>query len=571
MHLQDQKKHQQKVQPKDLRELQKQLQNIEVPTLQPAQTNILEALTKRLRRRTPLQPVVGQLDASIQQFWKSQELSTFTDQRLACHGLLHPIEGASICLWESKAHLSVLLRSIEALRDSSSRFRRCYWGLLHAYFSIPIADEVDCEVENNRVTLRDFLKVNLKYLSNGDNVSEWITLLTSNKGLFDDHPCATYAEDLLNGDTSIVVELEATLKISPSSWFRSELLIAQVDHVINATDDRFVDYLPLILDRIAHNRVHRDSHFAHILDRYSELPNTPLHRSLRDNAVAWWGNPWLPTNQPNWARVTAATKRMVTTWLNTEFITAFFRKLSNDGTGDTRRAKFWLNYAPVMSSVHFGLTPQTLRSRDRDIMVLKDKLEGLWTMFRSSGSNNAFIMFLGPLVLVEFGDAGAVYGYDVRKRLPFDIASTLEEPKNIPNSLKHDTRVLWKGHGSAHWQSELAQVLRERFGILPYQIAPTSENMTEPRNVRSSTSPRAGNAMPHFDTTHTQGMIANSSVKVFTERALRHLAKRHGLVVIDERQRGGNLWVRVVNMSASVERELKGWGFKHKNGKGWWR
>lgn len=555
----------------DLRELLGLLRGMESFSLRSANTTVLDKAIKRLKDHTPHEPTYGQLEATVQRFWSSGTLLDFNDQRLVSHGLLHPIDEAGTCLWQSRRHLTVLLQSLGTLKEAPRKLRRCYWGLLQAYFSIDAEDDDEDPVSyENWITLRRFLKENMTHLGDEHSAPEWVALLRVNKGLFEDHPCDPYAEALLSGDSSAVQELEATLTIGPSSWFRSQLLVAQVDHVVNASDKAFVDHLPLVLERIADNRVYRDRLFAYILDRYSVVPNTPLHKSLRDNAVAWWGNPWLPTNQPNWARVNEATKRMVTTWLNTEFITAFFKKLSNDGAGDTRRAKFWLKYAPVMSSVHFGLTPHTYGSRDRDMEVLKYKLHGLWTKFRSSGSNNAFIMFLGPLVLVEFGDAGAVYGYDTRTRIPFDIKRTLEEQKNILNSLKHDSRVLWKSHASPNWATELAMELRDRFDIVPYQASPLPISIAEGPGPRPGTLPRAGNAMPLIETTQNQSRNVEREVRTFTDQALRQLARQHELTVDDQRHRGGNLWVRMANISPAVESKLEEWGFEFKPRKGWW-
>ena len=550
----------------DLRELQGLLRGLESFSLRPANTTGLDEAIKRMKNHTPREPNSGQLEATVQRFWSSGTLLDFNDQRLVCHGLLHPIDEAGTCLWQSRRHLTVLFQSLGSLKEAPRKLRHCYWGLLQAYFSIDEEDdEEDAVSYENWITLRRFLKENMTHLGDGHSVPEWVALLRVNKGLFEDHPCDPYAEALLSGDGSAVQELEATLKIGPSSWFRSQLLVAQVDHMVKASDEAFVGHLPLVLERISDNRVYRDRLFAYILDRYSDVPNSPLHKSLRDSAVAWWGNPWLPTNQPNWARVHEAAKRMVTTWLNTEFITAFFNKLASDGTADRRRAQFWLKYAGVMSQVHFGLTSATIQSRDRDLSLLLTKIKGLWQKISAQGMNNAFIMFIGNLVLVEFGESGAVYGYDARVKLPFSLNRPFEIAKNASNSLKHDSWAIWKSHASPNWETELELKLKDEYDIYPLAISNLKSR--EIKHIKSDINNLRQHTRINEKTTATKSTV---KVAVRVRTAIQELGKQYDLIINDLTAKGGNLWVREENLNPAIVTNLKVLGFKHKPGKGWY-
>ena len=75
-------------------------------------------------------------------------------------------------------------------------------------------------------------------------------------------------------------------------------------------------------------------------------------------------------------------------------------------------------------------------------------MKGLVRELDASGTNNAFIMRMGPLVAVEFSGLGnAFYGYDARQSVPFDTAQVLRLEVNGPNSLKRkDQSILWLTH-----------------------------------------------------------------------------------------------------------------------------
>ena len=166
-------------------------------------------------------------------------------------------------------------------------------------------------------------------------------------------------------------------------------------------------------------------------------------------------------------------------WLKREFIEAFFVKLAQDGLGDRRRANFWLRYAKSMTNVQFALGSTAMYSRDKDFVALRQKMKGLITELRTTdSSNNAFVMTIGSLVTVEFGSMGnALYCYDTRVALPFDITKPVLTTKNIRNSLKHDepTRILWLQHtdgihGWDRWEEMFEETLKKHFGILPNTV-----------------------------------------------------------------------------------------------------
>jgi hypothetical protein len=69
----------------------------------------------------------------------------------------------------------------------------------------------------------------------------------------------------------------------------------------------------------------------------------------------------------------------------------------------------------------------------------------------------------------------------------------------------------------------------------------------------------------------TSGAVPTSAHEVFSEQALQTLADEHGLVIRDFRAKKGALWVELAADQAHLTSRLKAWGFKHKEGRGWWR
>lgn len=57
----------------------------------------------------------------------------------------------------------------------------------------------------------------------------------------------------------------------------------------------------------------------------------------------------------------------------------------------------------------------------------------------------------------------------------------------------------------------------------------------------------------------------------FSDTAFFDFANTHAITHKDHRQRGGALWVEDSSVQPAVLAQLQSWGFKHKEGKGWWR
>src|SRR5207249_2018302 len=105
---------------------------------------------------------------------------------------------------------------------------------------------------------------------------------------------------------------------------------------------------------------------------------------------------------------------------------------------------------------------------------LRAKMKGLTVpLIDTVSSNNAFVMTIGDLVVVEFsGRANALYGYDRRHGLPFELASAVVSARDGRNSLKNSRRQIWLKHadgihGWNKWEDMFEATLRRQFHVEP--------------------------------------------------------------------------------------------------------
>ena len=510
--------------------------------------------------------------AAVQYFWQNKRFETLKDARLVSFGLCVPIHPSGPCIMEDRQRFMAVLDAnsgIEQWVDEPRWYRRCYQGLVRSYFTYdPNASKATAVAKTNWEDLRGYLKTHAPNIVDKKVNPDWVTILRNNLKLFSADPCSPYAEQLLSGDTTTIENLCEQLGIAKASWFQRDLVLAPVRKATTYGHERFMELIPRLLELLAGNQVLRDKGLILMLDKYVAASQPGINEPLREASVNWWGNPWLPSNEARWGGVVPAAREMVAEWLKREFIEAFFTKLAEDGVGDRRRANFWLRYLKSMANIRFALGARALYSRDPDFDALRKKMKGLYTELRTTSSaNNAFIMTLGDLVVVEFGDAGALYGYEGHENLPFDPSRQLGTAVDGQNSLKHRTRTLWLKHqdgihGWERWEDMFDETLKEHFNVTP-------DVLTRRAGGRRAVSPSPQrvnrNASPSYDARSSQSETA------FNDAALYSLVKKYGFKVEDNRGRNGNLWVHTDSNYLPLSSVLKSWGFKYKPGKGWWR
>lgn len=523
--------------------------------------DVIENMMTRAKGRSPSRvPEDIQLDA-VRRFWQCQEVQGFRDAYLLSWGLCLPHRPHGQCILEDQPRLKCVLDGVDSWQSRPSAFRRCYHGLIKSYFTYDALSESSPIVgRNNWKLLRDYLRKNVSHIHDTRLNPDWVETASGNQQLFGEQPCDPYAETLLRGDSSAIDRLCEHLGIDKASWFLRELVLAQINKATQLSDQHFRPLLPRLLDLLSANEVLRDRGMILILDRYARVDGIPpLHQGLRNNAVDWWGNPWLPSNESRWGGVRPKVRAMVADWLKLEFIETFFTKLADDGLGDPRRLNFWKRYVKAIDQIEFALGTFARSSNDQDFVVLRKKMTGLLRELDAPGANNAFIMRMGPLVAVEFSGMGnALYGYDARQPVPFNTTQMLHLDVNGRNSLKDKRSSIIQLyhkdgiHGWDKWESMFEATFREKFGINPL-----TETLLK-RNPASSVNSSASSA-------DFRGL------EPYSRAALERLSRAHGISVEDLTERGGSLWVRADDSKKAINDKLLHWSFRYKSGKGWWK
>ena len=506
---------------------------------------------------------------AIRKFWDHPVLPTIRDARLICFGLSVPISSRGACIMEDADRFDAVLGERSGIGkwiSTPRQFRRCYQGLVSSYFAYdPKREGAPRFGKDNWDSLRKYLSENRRRIETPGSAPEWVSAVAAHHGVFSQDPCRAYATAVLEGNTEVIEALRATLAIPNNSWFLKELVLAQVRAATERGDKGFAELVDELLLELRRVPSIRSEGLALILDRYARIDGCAVHARLRDTAVEWWGNPWLPLTEAAWGRVKPATRELISVWLKSEFIEAFFRKLAVDGAGDHRRAKFWLRYVK-QADIRFALGSSARYSRNRDFVALREKMKGLFTELVGATTNNAFVMTIGDLVAVEFGDAGnAFYGYSRRKGEPFDIGRPVSMAVNSHNSLKnssHSLKLLHKDgiHGFRRWE-DLFESELDDLGIWG------DERAAERVGIRW-TAPRETPA-PRGQASTERPL--DQSVPPFSRIALSDFAKNHNFRIEDKTGQNGNLWVRTSDADPQVRRVLKEWGFNYKPPKGWWK
>ncbi|MGI4846292.1 MAG: EH signature domain-containing protein [Janthinobacterium lividum] len=502
---------------------------------------------------------------AVRDYWERRRIENFREAYLLSSSLCIPHRPDGPCILEDRSRLTGVLDGADGYRDRPNAYRRCYQGLARSYFSY------DAKPAKGKATgtdnwhlLRDYLHDRNRCIRGPLVDPDWVETALTHRALFGPKPCEPYVDVLLNGDAAIIQRISQDLNIGQASWFHRELILAQVTRAIEMEDRDFLALLPRLLSIVTQNEILRDAGLRTLLDRYAEVPGMPVHIGLRDQTVQWWGNPWLPSTETRWQGVAPEAKTMVTDWLKDEIIETFFMKLAEDGQGDRRRMDFWRGYSKAIDHMEFALGSFARHSLEPDFVALRKKMTGLICTLDASGANNAFIMRMGNLVVVEFSEMGALYGYDARKGVPFDTRKPVRLPLYEPNSLKQKSNaVLWLKHqdvSSGSWEENFAALLRRDFGITP-----------NPRPAPTTRSRRAGTSRDGPANAQAQAQSTLASSAAYSRSSLTEFARLKGLRVEDLSKVGGNLWVRADMDDPEVVTRLSDWGFRHRANKGWWK
>lgn len=493
-------------------------------------------------------PPLDRIQVAMGRFLTTSTLESFQDIRLVSYGAATPLGVYQIRLIEKKDHFLKLIDIINSYRDRPRAFRRLYRGLLTSYFSYDSEAQYakDSGPEHWK-RLRRYLNDHIDDLQTEGVNPDWIAVLHEHRNLLTDDPCSRYGEALLDGASDEFEEAGRHLGFSGTSWVARAVVNARIGAAIHRLDHEFKAHLPELLKLLSDRRYAPllNASLAKLLERYAKTQPLVIHHELRNFAVEHWKNPWLPINQNRWALVSESIRKMVGSWLKLDLMKNFFELLSADGSNDTRRLKFWIDYIDEINDMYFALGKYAMQNQEASFIAIRNKMAG--RLLRLSGTgreNNAFIMTIGNTVFVEFGMQGnAAYIYPL-KELPFELDGVRDiNLKALKDTVAGD-RLYHKDnvHNYDQWERRFNAYLYQNFGIR------VSNNKEIPEPWRSGSYYTTGN-----------------------ETYYRSFCQAFNLTMEDARPFNGYLWIKTHDQTSIVNQQLRAWGFTYRTGKGWFQ
>lgn len=492
---------------------------------------------------------------ALLKFLNTGDLPNFIELKYACFGLTQHVGPTLWSLIDDAQRFPAFLRRVDREQAHPRRFRKCYQGLMHSYFSYGIFDNPGETAKTNWQQLQKYLRERLNVALAAGHTPNWLRTLSDHANLLSPSPCERYATALSRNDTSELVAATEGIGIGNTSWVWQEAMFAHTQAVAKkSNDDDFVALMnPLIelLDGkgdIALNRSVVARCSALLLVRYTKCQALTEHPRLRDLAIAHIGNPWL--NREAWDAFVKdeSARRMVDGWLKRRLITDFFALLAQDGAANTERLDYWLRFEPMISDMWFVLGHQARTNTSAAFREMRKRMEGrLRYLDGTNADNNAFIMRIGSFHAVEFGVTNnACYVYEARD-LPMDAS---KRHMDIRELKKKAEAVGWLTHMS-QWQEKFDGWLCPRIGWWPGQ-APGQSQSQQPTYAS-------------FTHARTRGAATSSS------NEFRQFALSYSLQFQDNRSIGGAFWVYTGDTDPVVSRKLREMGFIYSPKKGWWR
>ena len=505
--------------------------------------------------------------SAISAFRRTGVIVGARDLKYVCLGLGQPDERDWCVLSDPKMRKQVL-ELVERQPEMRRRIRS-FQALLSSYWTFPLNEhQPKVEAMKGWRELRSWLRTERERIVNSEESKpQWFGALTRYVELLSEHPCEKLGAALLRGDASPLKDAIDCLAIPQESWVMDEAVFAQMKAATALADETFKEALPKLLPIVmGKGGVETGKRLqvrcvAQFVSRYARCKNRPEQVAMRDAAISAIGNPWL--RRANWdAWVVDHNKKpddqareMVNGWLKRRLISDFFQLLSVDGTGDPRRVEYWLRFEPFIEDMWFALGTKAQNRKESHFDDFKIRARGrLLDLEHSTPDNNAFVMRIGQYLAVEFGATGNASFLFKWDSLAESLVTTLNAgraraclSRRALIGENREARLVHQDSGTETWEQKFDE-----------RICPLLGRPKEP--PRRSQSARVRHSTVRVGSARNPTPIEWSA-----------FVRKHHLLVSDNRNLKGALWVEALALPEVIAGQLEDWGFRRRAPRGWWK
>jgi len=566
----------------------------------------LRNLRSRVNSSGSTQEPKDRVIEAVNKFWTSPGVSELQQARYVTFGMSIKSQTEDLAIFDDSKQVIKLLdreHGIGQWESKPSWYRRVIQGLVVSYFHLdPYSSSCSITQKSNWLRVRDYLAKNINKASSTSD-PDWLKCCLEHPSLFTDSP----GDDINQGEGSLESnEFKNLLELirANESWLPRELILSKLRKESAGSDVSFLKQIRSLIQIISGQKTIIDRALTILLNRYAKIENPIVNHELKEFIVSRWDNPWLAGAAKKWpVEVSTQGRNLISDWLKSEFIEAFFTKMAEDGETDRRRLDFWMKYRKSMSYVYFGLGNNAMYSTDPDMTFLKKKMNGLISSIRST-KVNAFIMVFGDVIAVEFSSLGnALYLYRSASGMPFDLSRPLNLNVDGTNSLKRSVGDKYShqdgSHGFNTWEAMFSAELYQKYSLLKDGSKGNSipiPTLRDSKVVQRSPSSSSLNAdstksnLSRFDDPVIPVLIGSRPSQYsgftvvsgktswaellkqpFSEQLLRSTCQAFAFPIEDNRADGGALWVKTANSNSERNRVFVKWGFKYRPERGWWK
>ena len=313
-----------------------------------------------------------------------------------------------------------------------------YFPLLYSYFAL----------ENEDVKSKPAIWLQLRDLLNTKRSDvhrdlkrpkKWMNTLIDYEEILSNSPTKSFVKRFLKDKdaNSVAKELES-LRLAPNSWFWDDLIRSSIQSIKDINEQDYFKIIPRFIDLAEQNVLYTTDILTALLERYAKTSErSKAHEVLKNLALDQWGNPQYDSSA-GWNNVNADTKRMVIQWFVRADLEAFFKLFS--ASADINRFNYWIKFIDKISFSQIFLGPLALQSQQTQHKKFRELNRGrLKELMGSTASNNAFLLKIENVYIVDFSDTGnACYAYNY---LPYKD----KDRRIFIGELKNKNTVLFVG------------------------------------------------------------------------------------------------------------------------------